>query len=206
MLISVLKLVRDKWLLLVAVGFAAAVLVLSIRNPYTGPDLIGDPIQSTLSMTDTITYSGRDGPVQIVFLADYEIAAAVKNRREYTSDGAAQVSPLDLVLAWGEMNKPEVDSHIRYSQYGRWYEMRFDTDSPVSRDYILEHSANVHMIPADDRIASRLDRIRVNDHVTLRGKLVKVVFKEGTWTSSLTRLDTGDGACEILYVTRVEIH
>ena len=206
MLASILKLIRDKWLLLVVVGFAAAILFLSLRNPYTGPDSIGDPVQNTLSGTETITYAGRDGPVQIVFLADYEITAAVKNKREYTTDGASQVSPLDLVLAWGDMNRPEVDSHISYSQYGRWYEMRFDTEAPVSQAYIQEHSANVHLIPADDRISSRMARIRVNDCVTLRGKLVKVVFKDGTWTSSLTRLDTGDGACEILYVTRVDFH
>jgi hypothetical protein len=45
--------------------------------------------------------------------------------------------------------------------------------------------------------------IRVNDWVTLEGQLVQVVFQEGTWTSSLTRSDSGDGACEILYVTRI---
>ena len=35
--------------------------------------------------------------------------------------------------------------------------------------------------------------------------LVNVNFDNGTWKSSLTRIDTGNGACEIMYVTEVEL-
>ena len=61
------------------------------------------------------------------------------------------------------------------------------------------------MIPKNDRIATQLMRLRVGDYVELAGYLVQAHFETGTWTSSLTRSDTGDGACEILYVTRVSV-
>lgn len=196
---------RDKWMLLAAAGFAAVILVLILRNPYAGPSDIPPPVQELRAVPETIQHEGKEGPVRIDLLADYRISAAVKGRQPYSTDIAAQVSPLDLVLAWGAMNQPDVDAHISYSQSGRWYHLRYDEDVPVTPDYITENTANVHLIPSDGEIASRLEGIRVNDYVTLEGQLVKVYFTAGTWTSSLSRQDSGDGACEILYVTRVRI-
>ena len=42
--------------------------------------------------------------------------------------------------------------------------------------------------------------------VALEGYLVKVISKDGwRWQSSLTRNDTGNGACEVIWVEEVEI-
>ena len=42
--------------------------------------------------------------------------------------------------------------------------------------------------------------------VALEGYLVKVISKDGWWwKSSLTRNDTGNGACEVIWVEEVEI-
>jgi len=51
----------------------------------------------------------------------------------------------------------------------------------------------------------KIKNLNVNDHIKLIGYLVKVNFDNGTWESSLTRTDTGNGACEIMYVTDVEV-
>jgi hypothetical protein len=157
-----------------------------------------------LGQPEQTVKEGRDGPVTIEFLASYQITAAVKSISNYSTDYASQVSPMDLVLAWGKLNQSEIDSHIRYSQNGRWYFFQYDADSPVDLAYIQEHSANVHLIPANDRILSQIKQLRKNDTVQLAGYLVSVLFESGSWTSSLTRQDAGDGACEIMYVTSVK--
>ena len=200
-----IRYLRAKWMLIAAVLVLAAVLFFSFRNPYSGPESIAPPVQVNLAQPDALVHPGRDGDVPLKLLAEYSISAAVKSRQEYKSDYAARISPLDLVLAWGDLNRPETDDHIHYSQYGRWYEIRYDAASPVTGTYIQENSANVHMIPKNDRIAEQLLRIRVGDYIELEGYLVQAQFESGTWTSSLTRSDTGDGACEILYVTRVSV-
>ena len=64
----------------------------------------------------------------------------------------------------------------------------------------------MHMIPADDSVARALKRVRVGDVVTLDGYLVEADKPGGwRWRSSLTRDDTGDGACEVVYVKDLAI-
>ncbi|NLN45157.1 MAG: hypothetical protein GX153_01125 [Clostridiaceae bacterium] len=203
MIRTLLRVLRDKWLLWVAVVIAVLVAYFIFHNPYTGPAELPPPVQKNHAAPEVILYEGREGTVHIRLLADYKVTAAVKGKQTYSADTASQVSPMDLVLAWGIMNQPDVETHISYSQSGRWYQIRYGPDIPVNASYITENTANVHLIPASDQIASRMADIRVNDWVTLEGQLAQVVFQEGTWTSSLTRSDAGDGACEILYVTRI---
>jgi len=200
-----MNVLREKWILMVAAVASFAIIFAVIHNPYTGPDELDDPVQSTLSQSEQVIHQGRKGPVTLEKLASYQITAAVKSRKDYATDYPAQVSPLDLALAWGELNKPEVNDHVQYSQSGRWYYFRYDANASVDQAYIYQHSANVHLIPESKRIERQLKRIRTNDLVQLEGYLVRVQFETGSWTSSLSRQDTGDGSCEILYVTSVRI-
>ena len=66
------------------------------------------------------------------------------------------------------------------------------------------HSANMHLIPADGRIERQLKSIHSADLVNLSGYLVEVKGPTGfKWRSSLTRTDTGSGACELVWVDEV---
>ena len=82
---------------------------------------------------------------------------------------------------------------------------------PVGDVENVERSAsNNHIIPADDRIKRTVLKIRRGDRVKLEGYLVDVKAADDkgntfTWNSSTTRTDTGDGACELIYVTKAEI-
>ena len=196
---------RDKWLLYVALVLMAVLVWVIAYHPYRGPDTIEPPEQVNLMPTESISVEGRSGPVKLELLAEYRITAAVKSRKNYQTDAASRISPTDLVLAWGTLNQAEVDRHIRYRQSGRWYYFQYAADCPVSQSYIQQHSANVHIIPADRAAAAAIKRVRKNDTVELEGYLVTALFEQGRWTSSLTRQDSGNGSCEIMYVTRVTI-
>jgi hypothetical protein len=57
------------------------------------------------------------------------------------------------------------------------------------------------MIPADGAIESTLKSIRPGQVVKISGYLVQANASDGWhWKSSLTREDTGSGACEVVYV------
>ena len=201
-----MRLIKEKWLMIVAALAVAIVMLLLLYNPYTGPDFIAEPVQIALIEPEEITYQGREGPVVLECLAEYQITAAVKSIHDYSTDYSSQVSPRDVVLAWGNLNDSEIAKQIRYSQSGRWYYFRFENGTTVDQAYIQEHSANVHLIPADDKIKSQLRHIRRNDTVQLEGYLVRVHFESGSCTSSLSRDDAGDGSCEILYVLKASIN
>ena len=59
--------------------------------------------------------------------------------------------------------------------------------------------ANMHLIPSNDRVRDRLLDVRVGQIVQLSGYLVQVQRPGmNAWISSLTRDDSGNGACEIM--------
>lgn len=168
------------------------------HEPYQGS--ITDPLQTNLITARMVTVNGEDGDVELSLLAEYSLKGVIKSKRKY-SDYPARVSTYDFALAWGDLNKKEIDEHISYSQSSRWYFYRYKKDLPVSREYIANHSSNVHLIAADKTVLSKIKGAKENDYVWLKGYLVNVNFKDKPWNTSLTREDTGNGACEIMYVT-----
>lgn len=136
-------------------------------------------------------------------LASFEISARVLGTEHYRLDREAQLSPVDLALGWGRMSDTAVLERIRITQRGRFYYWSTD-DFPIPRREIETSSANMHMIPADDRVEAALKAIRKGQTVIVRGYLVEARAADGwRWRSSMTREDTGAGACELIWVESV---
>jgi hypothetical protein len=77
---------------------------------------------------------------------------------------------------------------------------------PIPRKDVIEHSANTHVIPADPSIRLQLERLRTGQVVHLTGELVDGVRDDGRWIhTSLTRSDSGPGACEVMLVEQVDV-
>lgn len=66
--------------------------------------------------------------------------------------------------------------------------------------------SNNHLLPADPLIADKLKAVEVGDQIRLHGFLVDYEMpKIGSMRrTSQTRTDTGEGACEVVYVTQFE--
>lgn len=133
--------------------------------------------------------------------ASFDIRARVLSREPYYMGRTADLSPVDFALGWGPMSDQSVLDIIKVSQSGRWYRTRWDVSPPISAQAIIANSSNMHMIPADGSVERALKRVKKGDIVHLRGFLVNVDHPSGFyWRSSMSRTDTGDGACELVYV------
>lgn len=133
-------------------------------------------------------------------LARFSLTARVLSREDYRFDPESDLSPTDLALGWGRMSDSAVLRDIDVMQSGRFYYWQVRS-LPIPRREIETHSANMHMIPANAVIAHALKRVRAGDVVTLEGMLVEADKPDGwRWRSSMTRTDTGAGACEVVYV------
>lgn len=186
-------------------------VVLLVAQPfappaYAGPDVLPDPVQVNFSSPDSILISGKNGYVPAEAVASYQVNAGVRSRRNYRTDYSAQVSPMDLVLAWGTLNQDHMIEQVSYRQSGRWYYYSVPPEAPVTNGYVGLYSANTHIIPADDLVLKELRKIRKNSYVEMDGYLVNVLFESGPWKTSLTRNDSGAGACEIFYVTHIVVY
>lgn len=141
---------------------------------------------------------------RIGFLASFDIRARVLATERYWFDRGAALAPVDLALGWGAMSNSELLEQLWISQGGRYYRWSAKNSS-VSRQVVERHSSNMHMIPASAAIERRLKELRAGNLVRIKGYLVEVTGEDGyRWKSSLTRDDTGGGACELVWVESIE--
>jgi hypothetical protein len=187
---------------LILVGYAGFTIMQDkhVRISYPGRELVLEQPLQTSTNESPFEYKG----VTITPLAKFTINARVLSKKDYSDGKESTLSPIDLALGWGPMSKSEQLKHIRISQGGRWYSWYTETNI-VSRKSIEENSANMHMIPANSDILTTLEKAQRNQQVEIQGFLVECSSGTWKWRSSLTRLDVGDGACEVIYVTNVRI-
>jgi len=134
-------------------------------------------------------------------LAGFSVDARVLSRQDYNWGRESQLSPTDLALGWGHMRDDDVLARLDISQASRWYYYRWTGEPPLPPDEIARSSANMHLIPSDAATAEALHDVRVGSRVRINGWLVEATSPDGyRWRSSLSRDDTGAGACEVIYV------
>ena len=177
------------------------------------PAVLADPVQ-------------RDGPApafatqtagvdyRIVPVADYDIAGVVVSRHDSDAwydwiHGAFNdhLNVVDLCLVWGANAAEGAYRKMRFSsgQFVCYMETR---DADAMQPQYVRAVSNNHLLTSDPAVARRLRALRVGDQVQLRGQLAAYShsvgggFQRGT---STVREDTGNGACETVYVRDVTL-
>ena len=142
---------------------------------------------------------------QILPLARFELEARVLGVERYRFDRGAELAPVDLALGWGRMSDTAVLERISISQLGRAYYWS-TTSFPIPRREIERSSANMHIVPGNDAVARRLKEARRGSLVSLSGYLIEARRADGwRWQSSISREDTGEGSCELVWVERLDL-
>lgn len=145
------------------------------------------------------------GDIRLFPRASYDITAKVLSKRKYHWDDLAEVARWDFALGWGALSDEALLRPMKVVQGDRFmfwhlYEARIDIN------LVNRSSANVHLIPANDAILQQLSEIPRGAVIQLKGELVDVQFPDqSVIPTSLTRTDTGPGACEILLVSAVSV-
>ncbi|MCB1775317.1 MAG: hypothetical protein KDI88_17015 [Gammaproteobacteria bacterium] len=162
------------------------------------------PAEPYQSMIDDQRHFELHG-YRITPLAEFSIKAKLLAREDYRFGREADLSPVDFALGWGRMSDEAVLDDIEISQSGRWYRWR-TASFPIPRREIETHSANMHLIPADEAVGDVIGAMRKGQVVELSGFLVSADADDGwRWVSSLSRQDTGGRSCELIYVRRAKI-
>ena len=131
--------------------------------------------------------------------------ARVLARKDYRLGAEAELSPTDLVFGWGPMSDPRIYQQLSISQSNRFYFWRYEDKPPIAPEQIIRSSANMHLIPANQAVKAALKKVRPGQLIELSGQLINVSKPSGwRWSSSLTREDSGAGACEVIWVEKLE--
>ena len=210
---------RIDWIILAVLAIVLTIGAYILYSSFTAPeetpapetdvlDLKPDPIQSDAKGTalPVIEMGGRQ-----IFLwaqASYSITGQLVSKNRYTNGFMSDLSPWDYALAWGEVGT--YINQLRFKQMVRFCLFQPKKDAIVDFNYVNSHMSNNHLIPASKNVRKALSLAKKGDIVKLDGYLVNVdAAKNGqtvaNWNTSTTRTDTGNGACEIVYVTRLRI-
>ena len=192
-----------RWLLVALIAFGAWQWCEG-RGVERAPGVLvaGEPEQHTISVAlPPFQVKGYT----LKALARFSMTARVLGVEPYYFDRGADLAPVDLTLGWGPMSDTSVLSKLSISQGGRFYYWRV-SELPIPRRDIEVNSANMHLIPATPAVERQLKRARVGNIVQFSGYLVEARAGDGwRWVSSLTRDDTGAGACELIWVEQIEL-
>ena len=174
-----------------------------INAPITYPPgvlLASDPEQRSPPEEGPFEY----GKFHLTPLAAFVLDARVLHRENYHYDSGAALVPVDLAVGWGPMSDQAVLDHLTISQAARFYYYEYKNPPPIPPEEIISHSTNLHLIPSTEAIAAQCKSLRTGELVHLAGLLVQATGPDiGTWSSSLSRTDTGKGACELVWVEEI---
>ena len=118
--------------------------------------------------------------------------------------GGATLVPVDLAVGWGPMSDQAVLDQLEISQARAFSSINIKRQPPIPPGEIVSHATNLHLIPSTKAIAAQCKSLRTGELIHLAGLLVQATGPEiGTWSSSLSRTDTGKGACELVWVEEI---
>ena len=179
----------------------AALFVFAVWKFWSGRDIdhppgtlaAADPWQREIDSAPLI----ERGTFRLHPRAQFGATVRILRREDYSLGDLASLVPTDFAVGWGPMSDSHVLADVEITQSNRFYYWRTE-HWPVSRATIESHSANWHVIPGNAAVQSVLGRLRRGSIVALEGELVDVEGPAGRLSTSLTRTDTGAGACEVL--------
>jgi hypothetical protein len=196
--------VRDSWRLILAI----LVCCLGLAGMWSGRPIARAPgvlVESEPFQSPTSVAAFAFEEFELAPQAAYDITARVLSVERYRVDGGSNLSPIDFAVGWGPMSDSAVLDHFRVSQGARFFTI-YPDETAIDLDVALKSAANMHLIPANSLVLRQLKNVKAGNIVRLQGFLVNASTDEGfTWNTSLTRNDTGAGACELFYVESVEM-
>jgi hypothetical protein len=211
--------VIQRWLAISLVVCVICAIYLSLRNVAL-PDasLIDRAIKETeplqqLSDGRAFTTVIKGYTYTLTPKATYDISGLVVSQHRgdalFNLDHKADPGNIkDVCVAWGEAITNGSYRKVRFTN-GE-FTCSYRWSGVITPPFNPEKVSNNHLIPANDTMARRIRAIHVGDQIRMTGLLVDYkVTKDGqdifTRRTSLTRGDTGNGACEILYVTNLSV-
>jgi hypothetical protein len=199
----------------VAVVAAVAFFILSTTDhAYSRPaegaviTLQDDPVQAADSTTTLKPITEGSLEHRLTVKAAYRLSGMLVSKHRYRLGKMTRLAPWDYAVAWGKT----IDwlPYLSFSQASRYCFFKYKLSSPVDRKYVESHMSNNHLIPATPNLRRAFKLAKKRQPVMVEGYLVNVrTYRKdsetGIWNTSLIRDDIGQGACEIIYVTRLQL-
>ncbi len=178
-----------------------------------GPELRNEPLQQPVQVAPFQT-TVRGVTYTVKPVADYEIWGLVVSNHDTSSwwnwihkASNDNLNVVDLCVVFAENVKSGGYAGLDYSS-GQFVCYVQTSSSEKWQRFSMRALANNHLLADRPSIVAKLRDVRIGDQVRIRGWLSEYAHNHGfafTRGTSLTRDDTGNGACETIYVQEVEV-
>ena len=187
-----------KFLLMAAVGFGVySAWPWRVVHHAPGVLVSSQPLQKAIAPKALPEVGGW----KLTAVAEYEIRGRVLGTKRYFTGENTSLVPVDVSLGWARMSDESVLSKFDLSMGNRFFYYEWRNQPAIPPEEIKVSAANNHVIAANPDVRSAVRWLKAGQIVSFKGYLVNAVKPGGvTWNSSLTREDTGNGACELFYV------
>lgn len=142
---------------------------------------------------------------------EYDLYGMVVSYRHHDGDSRMHMlsndhlNMLDVCVIWGDNTaNPRLD---KIDFWNGIFTCNVQTRDQAAWDaFNMFQLSNNHLISDDELIRDQVKGIQIGDQIRVSGYLANYASENGGKRgTSTTRLDTGDGACETLFVERFEI-
>ena len=201
----------------IVIATSLVVLLVSFwnRNDLPGsieyvPRILEEPEQSTTSKKafDT-SYKGVTYRVEPEY--EYDLTGMIVSYRHH--DGGSRMhmrandhlNMLDVCVVWGSNTiNPRLD---KIDFWNGIFTCNVKTRDQAAWDaFDMYQLSNNHLISDDEFIRDQVRKINIGDQIRVRGFLASYGSNSNAMRgTSTTRMDTGDGACETLFVENFQI-
>lgn len=169
----------------------------SIRHP-AGVLVQNPPVQKAATAVSLPPVEGW----HLSAVAEYRLRARVLGTKRYHSGFGSDLVPVDVAVGWGRMSDQSVLDQFKLSMSNRFFFYEWSDAPAIPPEEIMRSAANNHVIAANDAVRKTIRSLVPGHIVTMSGYLVNATGPGGeAWNTSLRRDDTGNGACEVFYVT-----
>ena len=179
------------------------------RNIDYAAEVLNEPSQTaTRNSSFDANYDGVEYKIEPEF--EYDLYGMIVSYRHH--DGSRMhllandhLNMLDVCVIWGDNANSELLHKIKF--WNGVFTCNVRTRDQEAWDaFDMNQLSNNHLISDDEFVRDRVRDIQVGDQIHVRGYLANYGSeKGGIRGTSTTRLDTGNGACETLFVERFEI-
>ena len=200
----------------IAMSASALALVVAFfnRNEIPGaidfhPRLADEPRQRPLEKRPfTVPYAGVEYRVEPLY--DYELYGLVVSYRQHDGKDSMHrwsndhLNVADVCVVWSDTAFSPTLRELDF--WNGVFTCNFEmSDDAAWQSIRSEQIANNHLISDVDVIRDRVDDVRVGDQVRVRGWLAAYGSGRNRRGTSTTREDSGNGACETIYVSDFDV-
>lgn len=174
------------------------------------PAVADEPLQNPV---DKQEFTTRANEVDYVVRPKYryELTGLVVSFKRFSQDYGLHkrwndfINVADICVVWGS-NASNLDLNEFSFSNGEFTCMIRTRNREQAERFNPDQLSNNHLITDSESIRERIDELEVGDQIRIEGWLAEYGEPGGPFRkTSTTRTDTGDGACETVYVADMEI-